>query len=123
MPNTPDQSVRERFEKSVRAKFKNSMNAGAFYSEEDVISCEKIENFFLSFIDTEIQRAVADTEKAFGGCKACYGKGYATQMLVENVADDFGTEGYMTAPFVRMNYCKCARGKQLKALLTPNKNL
>lgn len=60
---------------------------------------------------------MAEGEKAFGGCKNCYGKGYNTQMVNEVGAEDFGGDGYETGPHVRMVFCRCVRGKQLKKLV------
>jgi hypothetical protein len=56
---------------------------------------------------------VAEAEKAFGGCKNCYGKGYATtQGFVSG-----GGKKWQTSP---IKYCICDRGKQLQSLTQTN---
>ena len=60
-------------------------------------------------------KRVAGIEKAYGGCKECYGKGYFTEQKGK-----IGN-GRITLrdPEIVMNYCKnCERGKQLKSLIT-----
>lgn len=54
-----------------------------------------------------------ETEKAFGGCTKCYGKGYAT--VKENYthhADFIGDKTY-TTPAPIMRFCSCERGNAL----------
>lgn len=63
-----------------------------------------------SFISQEISRARAETEKAFGGCKECYGKGYATTRAT-------ATSRYGTFDLDPIRPCSCDRGKQIKDLL------
>lgn len=68
---------------------------------------------------------VYDTEKAFGGCRKCYGKGYSTERVGgASEFSDFGPpkKVVVEGPHVRMNFCTCERGKQLKKLVEP-KNL
>ena len=60
----------------------------------------------------EQEEAVADVEKAYGGCHFCYGKGYGTQTVAWE-----GRGHYEKLP--TMKFCKCGRGKQLEDLLTP----
>lgn len=71
------------------------------------VKTEKI----LAFIENVEMTAVERTEKAFGGCKNCYGKGYAT------VLDHSGNAriGYWKNEKVRT--CDCERGKQLAEVL------
>jgi hypothetical protein len=52
--------------------------------------------------------AIAQTETAFGGCKSCYGKGYAT--VIENASTSRETWSLS-----RMRYCTCERGQALEA--------
>ncbi|WP_157929162.1 hypothetical protein [Mycobacteroides abscessus] len=62
-----------------------------------------------------------ETEKAYGNCRNCYGKGYAT---VKSQIIGYGTDGdiggyegkYKRDNQVQMNYCGCERGRQLEAL-------
>ena len=60
-----------------------------------------------------------DTEKAFGGCKKCYGKGYGTQTLFARTGiPDFGPwdgKKYQWK-LPSMVFCSCSRGKQLMKL-------
>lgn len=48
----------------------------------------------------------SELEKAFGGCKICYGKGYSTATVA--TSSRYGTKIRNT-----IVYCKCDRGKQL----------
>lgn len=61
-----------------------------------------------------IQRLIAanrqETEKAYGGCHRCYGKGYATQKSeVRARGLRWDTSG--------IKFCECARGKQLELVI------
>lgn len=66
----------------------------------------------------EVIRARKETEKAFGGCTNCYGKGYAT---VNDRWSGYGTdgdigglEGHVSGGNPNaMKFCKCDRGKQI----------
>lgn len=68
---------------------------------------------------------VREIEKAYGGCHDCYGKGYATYRSAyigtDTDQDIGGTGGRINQPFEEMRFCKCERGQQLKARLTPTK--
>lgn len=65
----------------------------------------------LVFITSEIQKAEVRTEKAFGGCKKCYGKGYATQI------ENWTGRGYSkAAPYYLP--CTCDRGRQIETLIS-----
>lgn len=64
----------------------------------------------------------ADEAKAFGGCRICYGKGYATYKTSAGGYATDGDIGGPEGPFrqdlpVEMRYCECDRGKQLKKLI------
>lgn len=64
--------------------------------------------------------AVKETEKAFGGCKKCYGKGYATYRHGTRTSADFiGDRSYTTPQETRMLFCVCERGKALEKLIQP----
>lgn len=67
----------------------------------------------LDFITT----LISETEKAFGGCKKCYGKGYATTLQFAESAEDFGGEITERRKLPLIRFCSCERGKQLKTLL------
>lgn len=65
-------------------------------------------------IQDEILKARKETEKAFGGCHSCYGKGYATY------SGEYAARG-MRWPDQKIKFCDCERGKQLEAQLNqPN---
>lgn len=51
-----------------------------------------------------IRRQLERIERAYGGCRECYGKGYATEQA----------RGHDDTPVRRMNFCICERGMQLK---------
>lgn len=62
----------------------------------------------------KIKSFLSQTEKAFGGCKNCYGKGYATtkrQATGRNYFEEL-------SPILP---CKCSRGEQIKELLSQAK--
>ena len=60
------------------------------------------------------QIGTSETEKAFGGCKNCYGKGYATTIEFAGSSEDFGGEKTSEWQLPRMRFCSCDRGKALK---------
>ena len=60
-----------------------------------------------------------EAEVAYGGCHFCYGKGYATQMMNEVGAEDFGGDGYEVGGRVKIRFCKCESGQQLAKLWSP----
>jgi hypothetical protein len=63
-----------------------------------------------------IRQEREQTEKAFGGCKKCYGKGYGTATEYTEAFPDFGDEGYSRDKSDPMVYCDCDRGRQLYKL-------
>ena len=67
---------------------------------------EKIKSHF----HHQLQKAREETEKAYGGCHYCYGKGYGTQ-----TAAWVGRGYYKKLP--TMTFRTCERGKQLEQLL------
>lgn len=92
-------------------------NDGMFAPRERIK--EFIRTALTSHSAKEREEAVVETEKAYGGCHYCYGKGYGTQ-----TAAWVGRGYYKKVP--TMKFCTCERGKQLEQLLTPqtdvNKN-
>ena len=58
------------------------------------------------------------TEKAFGGCTKCYGKGYSTYREGYQSEPDFIGDK-QSEPIMQTHYkpCTCDRGKQIKNLL------
>lgn len=68
-------------------------------------------------ISALLDEARIETERAYGGCYNCYGKGYSTVNYIEQGFDDFAHEGYKLDKHV-MKFCGCSRGKQLEIELT-----
>jgi len=66
--------------------------------------------YWMNKLHQELQKAREETEKAYGGCHYCYGKGYGTQ-----TASWVGRGYYKKLP--TMKFCTCERGKQLEQLL------
>lgn len=57
-------------------------------------------------------------ERAYGGCRKCYGKGYSTYRYgVKTSADMVGDKEYIDPIETHMNYCICDRGVQLQQLV------
>ena len=54
------------------------------------------------------------TEKAFGGCLNCYGKGYCTTLEFANLSADFFGDETKVYELPEMRFCKCDRGKELQ---------
>lgn len=71
---------------------------------------EAMKHWLRTTIHQELQKAREETEKAYGGCHYCYGKGYGTQ-----IASWVGRGYYKKLP--TMKFCTCERGKQLEQLL------
>lgn len=67
-----------------------------------------------------ITKLITDTEKAYGGCHNCYGKGYATvNEYASGYATDGdigGAQGYFKFKQPNIKFCSCDRGKQLAEL-------
>lgn len=88
----------------------------------------RLENTFpLNIFQGETQRQlvefvleeIAETEKAYGGCHSCYGKGYATvndKWLAFDTDQDIGSPGgtFSGGEDFAMKFCSCDRGKQLE---------
>ena len=71
---------------------------------------------------TRVATYIDKLKKAFGDCTQCFGKGYGTSMYGEEGFADFDDDkGYKIAPSIRMVFCECERGKQLKELLKERK--
>lgn len=72
-----------------------------------------------TFFQRGYDEGVHDTQKAFGDCTKCYGKGYATVMRGLHGASDFemNQKGFDVSPTVHLNYCSCGRGKELAKIM------
>lgn len=70
------------------------------------------------FIQNKIDKAVKKTQKAFGGCLNCYGKGYYTYRQGLRGSGDFEGEKDFQDPIItHVGYCSCSRGTQLQELV------
>ena len=67
------------------------------------------------------KEAIEETEKAFGGCKKCYGKGYSTVIDFTYAAADFIGDKSSVTPNNPVRPCECERGKTIRSLLPNNK--
>lgn len=75
----------------------------------------------MHLINEQVAVAVTKTEKAYGGCHICYGKGYATVNDRWAGADEWTGKRYETGSRNAMKFCSCERGKQLVAQLKQRK--
>lgn len=92
-----------------------------FDEEFDFFECAALNGLeikdFISQVEKEAHtKGVVETEKAFGGCKLCYGKGYATQK-VQARRRSYKWELNPIKP------CSCERGKQIKEILSKSKGI
>jgi hypothetical protein len=72
---------------------------------------------FLAHSSTLTDSTLREVEKAYGGCRKCYGKGYST--VLEHYSghgeSDVGQgDVSVFGEMPRMNFCSCERGKALK---------
>ena len=81
-----------------------------------------LDNVTTKEIKDFISKKLSEQAKAYGGCEKCYGKGYSTEKAREIGSEDFGGEGYVKNLPIRMNFCRCERGKQLEKLLDQKLN-
>lgn len=66
----------------------------------------------------DLSKEVRETEKAFGGCKNCYGKGYSTSKTYSEGYEDFGGEGFRKEQSPYLPCTKCDRGTQIQDLIS-----
>lgn len=62
-----------------------------------------------------------EIEKAFGGCRNCWGKGFATVKAQAQSFEDFGGEKTEIFELDPIRPCSCDRGKQIKEMLSTQK--
>lgn len=74
--------------------------------EDEIMESHKGENWRKGY-----QTGVAEIEKAYGGCKKCYGKGYST--VLEHISGGHG-RSTVFEQLPRMHFCSCERGKGLQ---------
>ena len=98
------QTWREEFRKEYKKAYKGIL------SDEILDQGNK---WFEYFIEQTLAKEREKVEKAYGGCRKCYGKGYATQL------EGFTDHGKDKKWVERIqSYCSCDRGKQLQSLKT-----
>lgn len=97
-------------EKGWNGPVDNSFDAGISYQVDLRI-----------FTPEELRKQNQEIERAYGGCRSCYGKGYATYINGTTAYADFGDElggAYSEhRDSLEMKFCNCDRGKALKNLL------
>lgn len=112
MPNT-SKATQDNEMRSVLINYRSLVSDLVEDRHDRGISTEElkaIDNKALVAIETYVLKKVQETEKAYGGCHNCYGKGYATKQ-------DFvsgGGKKWRARPIV---YCKCDRGLQLERVI------
>jgi len=60
---------------------------------------------------------------AFGGCTACYGKGFGTQTAYAHYKADFIGDKSWYEKYPTISFCKCERGKELMRLWHENEKI
>lgn len=111
--------------KEIREAWEKEFDEIGFGNQARIVGAKRVElkDFLRKTIESEKQKAVRETEKAYGGCKNCYGKGYSTYRHGVSVSSDFPEDKPITRTErgfeVTMIMCICDRGKQLDLLLSP----
>lgn len=78
-----------------------------------VLSGKQIANRIAKLTDWFVKE-LDKTEKAYGGCKKCYGKGYATVAYGTISSGDFVAGVSKSKVKNHIKFCSCERGKQLR---------
>lgn len=102
MSNEQKQLIREKIEETLK-------NPPTWTDGDGRTQAERIMDIF--------DLAIKQTEKAFGGCKNCYGKGYSTTKQYATSHKDFGDEKTGTWELDPIHPCSCDRGKQIVELI------
>lgn len=89
----------------------NNLPPGQLTINDGLVKLEKL-------FDRYALSVVGETNKAFGGCEKCYGKGYATVQYGIQGFEDFGNDGFVAPIRTNMHFCTCERGKQLEKLIS-----
>lgn len=105
----------------VQAKSEGLTYQETVNERSDELEREMVPDAIMQLFEEYKAKEIAEIEKAYGGCHKCYGKGYATQDSATIGFDDFGDEGFKRHE-LKMIFCDCSRGKQLKTLSTPNRS-
>lgn len=83
--------------------------------------CKRSISAIMQLNNEQVALALEKTEKAYGGCHMCFGKGYATVNDRWAGTDEFTGKRYETGSRNAMKFCTCERGKQLIAQLKQRK--
>lgn len=86
-------------------------------SDTMLINYKELILFISSVEQAAITRTKQETEKAFGGCTKCYGKGYATVSEYMSGRGDYDMgQGRVVIDekMPIMRFCSCSRGEALK---------
>lgn len=87
---------------------------GSYTTAKDAAKARAAVNKASEWHKSQLNVEITKTEKAFGGCRKCYGKGYATTHQGHRSFD--GSNYHESAKTTHIKYCSCDRGKQLEAL-------
>ena len=94
------------------------LQTGTLYADNTEPAMTNNRNVAMKSITTYLQQEIAEVEKAYGGCRNCYGKGYATVIEGTTWSDtdtDIGSRGGSGKDTSQtIKYCDCPRGKQLE---------
>lgn len=91
-------------------------------NKEGQLLTEDAEDYLRQTLTADREAVVRETEKAFGGCKKCYGKGYSTVIDSTTCHADFIGDKTYSKTNNPVRFCSCDRGIQLQALTTNNPN-
>ncbi len=117
MPKSKETELMKEFDENMTGLSKSKGGFGGFFmgtkNGVELYDFNEIKSFILK----KRSLALEETEKAFGGCKLCYGKGYATQAEVIKYSADFIGDKEFSTKQTSIILCSCDRGQQLKKLL------
>jgi hypothetical protein len=102
--NTPQQPERSELRESIKQVRSNNRSLASFLTTGAI---DELERLVLAYT----AERVAETEKAYGGCQLCFGKGYATYQGM------YYAHGMQWPDPESMKFCTCERGKQLEKLM------
>ena len=112
-------------ERELREKIRNAMECDDAEHLKDPTgeACYECQvSKVMHLINEQVAAAVEKTDKAYGGCHICYGKGYATVNDRWAGTDEWTGKRYETGSRNAMKFCSCERGKQLIAQLKQRKD-
>ena len=117
MTQSPDTSseIKEQILDAIEGHYMDAADGLPYTARELAEKSATYRNLVKAF-----EAHIADTEKAYGGCHNCYGKGYATvndRWIGHDTDQDIGSPGGTVTggKASAMKFCTCGRGKQIKA--------